>query len=84
MLPNVLAFDSTEKEQFLEGTRLLAIPDQVCSYYFKSEFQKRSRQFLENLLRNYLSTVDARFLTGHFLSFICSENIIGRDDYSDF
>ena len=56
MLPNYSVFVAIEEERFLEGTPVQSALEKFSSYYLRSDFRKRSRQLLEELVWVFLST----------------------------
>ena len=58
--------------------------EKVSSYFVKSEFHKNSRQFQQDLQRNFLSAGAAQSLIGQGLICFCPETIISGDEYSAF
>ena len=73
-----------EEKRFPQGTRLLTALERMSSYHWKFEFRKNCRQFLEDLVRNVLSTVATRSLIGQGLICFCLESIMGREYYFPF
>ena len=82
MLPNHSCFGAVAEEHFLEGTRLLASLEKINSSFFRKEFRRDCRRFLEDLVSTILSTFAARSPIGQGLSCFCPEIVIGGDNYS--
>ena len=84
MLPNHSCSGATAEKPFLEGTRLLPSLEKINSSFFRNEFWKDCRRFLQDLVSTILSTVAARSPVGQGLSCFCPEIINGVDDHSAF
>ena len=84
MLPNHSCFGAIAEEHFLEGTHLLASLERINCSFFRKEFRKHCRRFLEDYVSTILSTVAVRSPIGQGLSCFCPEIVIGGDDYSAF
>ena len=83
-LPNNSLLPPIEEEHFLESTHIQVALEKVRSHYPKSEFRKKSLQFLEDCVQNVLSVVTGQSLTGQRLSFRCLEIKNAGDDPSAF
>ena len=84
MLLNYSCFGAIAEEHFLEGTRLLSSLEKINSSFFRKEFRRDCRRFLEDLVSTILFTVAARSPVGQGLSCFCPEIVIGVDNYSAF
>ena len=75
-------FPAIADGEFLSGTRVLAAPNKIGSYFSKKEFQRYARRFLEEFFTPVLSTVAARSVTGQGLGCFCPAIIIGGDNHA--
>ena len=82
VLPNHSKFPPISDVEFLAGTRVLAALNKIGSSYFKREFQRDARSFLEEFTTSVLSTVAARSKLGQGLSCFCPAIVIGGDDHA--
>ena len=82
VLPNHSKFPPTADGEFLARTRVLAALNKVESSYWKREFQRDARRFLEEFTTSVLSTVAARSKIGQGLSCFWPAIIIGGDDHA--
>ena len=80
----IAGFGTIAAHLYLEETRLLSSLEKINNTFLRKEFRKDCRRFLENVVSNILSTVDARSPVGQGLNCFCPEIIIGGDDYSAF
>ena len=76
MLPNHSCFGAIAEEHFLEGTRLLSSLEKINSSFFRKEFRRECRRFLEDLVSTIFSTVAARSPVGQRLSSFCPEIVM--------
>ena len=82
VLPNHSKFAPIADEEFLAGTRVLAALNKIGSSYWKQEFQRDARRFLEEFTTSVVSTVALRSKIGQGLSCFCPAILTGDDDYA--
>ena len=82
VLANCSKFPSIANESFLSRTRVLRALNKIGSSYWRREFQRHARRFLEEFTNSVLSTVAVRSRIGQWLSCFCPAIIIVGDNHA--
>ena len=77
-LPKHSQFAPFEKKDFLAESRIAwSVLEMMGSVYFRNEFRKNARKFLEELTKAVLSIAAARSDVGHGLRCFCPNFVVG-------